>query len=141
MQRQLAAGRAGHDRVDGLVLQGLALDHDLVAGRAGAQRFFLELRLLHQPMDEPAQQQRLGAPALEPAGPQPGVVRQELGDPALAHTLEDEQRPIRHAGHQDLAVLGLDVELAEPAPPFGLAGPAQVGGHGVARPSSVTTGL
>ena len=112
--------------------QRLALDQDLVAGGAGVERLLLELRLLHQPVDEAAQQQRLRAAALEAARPQPGMVGEELGDAALADALEDQQRAVGDAGHQHLAVVGLDVELAEPAAPVGLALAAEVGGDRVA---------
>ena len=77
------ATRVGH---------GLALDRTSVAARGGAQRLFLEVRLLHQPMRQPAQEVDLRPAALEAARPQPGMVGQQQRDAALALPREDEQR-------------------------------------------------
>ena len=87
----------------------------------GAQGLLLELGLLHQPVDEAAQQDGLRPAALQAARPQARLVGEQLGDAALADALEDEERPVGDAGHHDLGVgRGLDVDLAEPLPPGGL---------------------
>ena len=108
-------------------------DEDAVAGDLGVEAFLLEGRLLHQPVHEAAQQQALRAAALLAPRPQPGLVGEQLRDPALAGTLQDEQRPVGDAGHQHLAVIGLDIDLAEPAAPGSAAlGLVEAGGDRMA---------
>ena len=85
-------------------------------------------------MGQPAQEFPVGPAALETAGPQPDVVAQELRDPALADTVQQQQRLVVGAPHQHPAGLGHGFDVTEPAAPFGRPGPflGQPGGDRVA---------
>ena len=121
----------GHGHGLGLRVQRAALDRDRVTRRLGAQRLLLELRLLHQPVHQAAQQQALRAAALEAARPQPGVVGEQLRDAALADPLEHQQRLLGGAAHQHL---GARRPRRRPA---GTSGPTGARRRSAARLSSV----
>src|SRR5439155_15231088 len=95
----------------------------------------LETGLLHQPVGEPAQQLGLWPPALEAPRPQPHLVGEELGDPALADPVENEERLAVIAVHDRRAAMGAGLDLTKPAAPSrrlaGLAGARQILGHRV----------
>ena len=120
----------------GVVLgHGLALDDQLAGAGAGAERLLLEVGLLHQPVGEAAEQVDMRAAALEAARPEPGMVGEEQRDAALALAVEDEERLVVGAVHDDVA-LGrlLDVDQAEPAAPVRRVGVRafEVAGHRMA---------
>ena len=60
-----------------LVGHGLALDQEIAAAHDQAQRLFLEVGLLHQPVRQPAQQVEMRPAALVAARPQPDVVGEQ----------------------------------------------------------------
>ena len=79
-----AGGRGDLDiRVIGA--EAAALDQQLIAIGAGTQVLFLQIRFLHQPMGDTAQQFRLRAAAFKTTSPQPGMIRQQLRHPAIAN--------------------------------------------------------
>lgn len=84
------AGGAFHLHGRGGVGHGLACDEDVTAGPDGAQGFLLQIRLLHQPVREAAQQIGMGAAALQIARPQPGVIGQQQADAPFIHAVQHQ---------------------------------------------------
>ena len=109
-----------------------------------AQVLLLELRLLHQPVREAAQQLGLRAAAFEAARPQPDLIGQQLRDAALADAVEDEQRLVVGAAHHGVAACaGRRRTRRNQRPQLGFVGRAAPGRSAVTgwrRPSSVTAG-
>src|SRR5439155_10353437 len=75
--------------------------------------------------------------ALEAARPQPHLIREKLGDAALADAIEHQQGLVLDAAHHRNAVLGHSLDIAEPTAPLRLlrriAGVArELGGDGMA---------
>ncbi len=74
--------------------------------------------------------------ALEAPRPKPHVVGEELRHAAFAHPVEQQDGAPLDALHQDVAAVGLDVDLAEPAAPARRLAlrSGQLGGHRMAPP-------
>ncbi len=87
------------------------------SARGGDEALLLEIRLLHQPVREPAQEIGVRAAAFIAARPQPGVVRSQQRHAALALAIENEERLILGALHHGAAAVGTHFDLAEPAAP------------------------
>ena len=115
----LLAARERGDDGELVDLQALALDGDFLSARGGAQRFFLEFGLLHEPVREAAQQFEMRPAVLVIARPQPDLVRQHEADAALALAREQQQRAILDAGHHRHAARGFRRDLAIPFAPRG----------------------
>ena len=71
-------------------LEASALNDQTPVGDMGAQTFLLEIRFLHQPVSNPAQQLRIGAAVLESARPHPSMVAHDLRDAAFLDPVEDQ---------------------------------------------------
>ena len=83
----------------------------------------LEVRLLHQPVHDAAEQLCPRAAAGPGPGPDPGLIREELRHPALAHAAELQERPTVGAPHQGFTLHGHAPHHPVPRPPFrGAAG-------------------
>src|SRR5579883_2349833 len=111
------AGRTGHGHFRHVAFQALALDGQRLAARAGSDRLFFELRLLHQPMSQPAQKVEIRPAAFEAARPQPELVGEQQRDAALVDAREDQQRPIVDAVENVDAPGRLGPDLPEPGAP------------------------
>ena len=80
----------------------MTLDGDLFALGAGAQRFFFEGGFAHQPMGSASQQIDIGPPVTITARPEPGMVREQQRNTALALSFQNEQRSFLRAREQGL---------------------------------------
>ena len=116
-----------------------ALDQHRALLAGAAQHLLLELGLLHQPVREPAQQLELRAAALEAAAPEPGLVRAEHRDPALALAGEHQERPPVRALHHRLAAVGASTStMRNQRPQPGV--PSAAGGRGACSSRPAVTG-
>ncbi len=114
-------GAARRRQRDGVraVLHRLALDADVAARRARAQRLFLERRFLHQPMGKAAQEIEVRAAFAIAPRPEPGVVRQKERDAALVLAAEDEKGQAVGARHQGRAARHLAPTMRSHSPHAG----------------------
>jgi len=118
----LAIGGGEGDAVGGVVWCG-ARDAELVGFVKRCdfetQLAFFQIRFLHQPVSEAAQEFGCRATACMVMRPEPHAIAMELRDTAFADSVEDEEGEIVAACHQDLAALGGGFGLVIPRPPLG----------------------
>ena len=101
---------------------------------AGQQPFFFEIRFFHQPMCKPPQKLCLRPTSVKPPGPEPGMVRQQLGNTPAPHAVEHHKGAVVRAVHDGASRRCGGFDQAKPSTPIGRGGftAGQSGGDRVA---------